>query len=84
MTDKAWSKVDEKFVTIETPKHEPNESPTREAMIESLEAMETCTRICEIESKSWHDAWVVRRQIVRALWLVLTWVIKQIDGKMSQ
>lgn len=82
--DKVWSEVDEKFVEIEIPKHEPNESPTREKMIESLEAMETCTRVCEIKSIGWTDAWVVRRALVRAMWLVLTWIVKQIDGKMSQ
>lgn len=43
--DKAWSEVDEKFVEVEVPKHEPGESPTREKMIDSLEAMETCLRI---------------------------------------
>lgn len=81
MIEIAYSDVDKKFVAIETLKHEPNESPMREKMIESLEAMETCTRICEIESKAWHDAWVVRRALVRAMWLVLTWIIKQIDKK---
>lgn len=82
--DKVYSKLDEKFVDINIPKHKQGESPTREKMIESLEAIETCTRICEIESMSWHDAWVVRRALVRAMWLVLTWIVKQIDGKMSQ
>lgn len=56
----------------------------RDKLIESLEAMEECAKVCEVESKAWHDAWVVRRQLVRAMWLVLTWIIRQIDGKMSQ
>lgn len=79
--DKAWSEVDNKFVELEPPKHLSNESATRSKLVESLEAMETCTRICEIESMGWHDAWVVRRQLVRAMWLVLTWVLKQNDSK---
>lgn len=53
----------------------------RDKLIESLESMETCTKIVEIESKSWHDFWVVQRAVVRAMWLVLTWIIKQIDRK---
>ena len=56
----------------------------RDKLIESLEAMEECTKVVEIESKSWHDFWVVQRFVVRAVWLVLTWIIRQIDGKMSQ
>ena len=53
----------------------------RDKLVESLEAMEECTQVCEIESKSWHDFWVVQRALVRAMWLVLTWIIKQIDKK---
>lgn len=81
MTEKVYSKLDEQFVEIEIPKHEQGESPTREKLIESLEAMETCTRVCEIKSIGWTDAWVVRRALVRAMWLVLTWIVKQIDRK---
>lgn len=53
----------------------------RDKLIESLESMETCTKIVEVESKSWHDFWVVHRALVRSMWLVLTWIIKQIDKK---
>lgn len=81
MADIAYSKVDEKFVELQAPPHIPNESPTREAMVNSLEQMDTCLRICEIESMSWHDAWVVRRHLVRAMWLALTWIVKQEDKK---
>lgn len=82
MTDRAYNKVDGKWVEFEhRPTHEPNESPTREKLIESLDLMEECSKIVEIESKSWHDFWVVHRQLVRAMWLVLMWIVKQIDRK---
>lgn len=81
MKDKAYSEVSETWIELDRPVHKPNETSTREELIKSLDAMEECTRIVEIESKAWHDAWVVRRQIVRALWLVLNWIIKQIDRK---
>ena len=81
LVDKAYSEVSENWIYMDRPVHKPNESSTREELIKSLDAMEECTRIVEIESKAWHDAWVVRRQIVRALWLILTWIVKQIDRK---
>ena len=53
----------------------------RDKLIESLEAMEECTKACEIESKSWHDFWVVLRAVVRATWVILTWILRQEDKK---
>lgn len=53
----------------------------RDKLIESLEAMEECAQACEIMSKSWKDFWVVQRALVRAMWLVLTWIIRQVDKK---
>lgn len=46
-------------------------------LVESLEAMEECCQVVEIESKSWHDFWVVQRAVVRALWVVLTWILRR-------
>lgn len=46
-------------------------------LVESLEAMEECSKVVEIESKSWHDFWVVQRAVVRALWVVLTWILRK-------
>jgi len=46
-------------------------------LVESLEAMEECSKVVEVESKSWHDFWVVQRAVVRALWVVLTWILRK-------
>ena len=46
-------------------------------LVESLEAMEECCKVVEVESKSWHDFWVVQRAVVRALWVVLTWILRK-------
>ena len=46
-------------------------------LVESLEAMEECCQVVEVESKSWHDFWVVQRAVVRALWVVLTWILRR-------
>ena len=55
----------------------------RDKLIESLESMEECLQAVEIESKSWHDAWVIRRALVRAMWVVLTYLVKN-DSKKSE
>lgn len=49
-------------------------------LVEHLAAMEECCQVCEVESKGWHDAWVVRRELCRAMWAVLTWILRR-DGK---
>lgn len=50
---------------------------TRRKLVESLDAMEECAQVVEVESKSWHDFWVVQRAVVRALWVVLTWILRK-------
>ena len=55
----------------------PNE--LHDKLVEHLTAMEECCKVCEVESKGWHDAWVVRRELCRAMWAVLTWILRR-DG----
>lgn len=50
---------------------------TRRKLVESLDAMEECCMVTEIESKSWHDFWVVQRAMARALFIILTWILKK-------
>ena len=64
-----------------TDKKPKEQTPMREKLIDSLGAMEECAQVVEIESKSWHDFWVVERALVRAMWLVLTWIVKKEDKK---
>ncbi len=74
MPDKVYSKIDGKFVEIG---HENGESPLREKLVDSLEDMETCLRVGEVETKSLKDTWVVQRALVRCMWLVLTWILRR-------
>lgn len=46
-------------------------------LVEHLAAIEECLQVCEVESKGWHDAWVVRRELCRAMWVVLTWILRR-------
>lgn len=46
-------------------------------LIDSMDAIEECCSVCEVESKSWHDFWVVQRAVVRALWVILNWIIRK-------
>ena len=48
-------------------------------LVEHLAAIEECCAVCEVESKGWHDASVVLRELCRAMWAVLTWILRR-DG----
>lgn len=50
---------------------------THGKLIESLDAIEECLSAIEIESKSWHDFWVVQRAMARALWVILVWILRR-------
>lgn len=53
----------------------------RDEIVKSLSDIETCLTIAEIESKSWHDFWVVQRALCRAMWNVLTWIVRIEDTR---
>lgn len=46
-------------------------------LIDSLNNIEESLSVVEIESRSWHDFWVVQRAICRALYVILIWIIKK-------
>lgn len=56
-------------------------------LVEHLSAMEECCAVCEVESKGMeqplnsekqrHDEWVVRRELCRSMWAVLTWILRR-------
>lgn len=53
----------------------------RDELVKSLQDMETCLQIAEVESKSWHDFWVVQRALCRSMWNVLNWIIRVEDTR---
>ena len=47
-------------------------------LVEHLAAMQECCAACEVENGK-HDTWVVLRELCRAMWAVLTWILRR-DG----
>lgn len=66
---------DEKFET--TAELYASDLPyTRVKLIDSLNNLEECLMVVEVESKGWHDFWVVLRAVCRALYVILMWIIR--------